>query len=144
MEPPRQDESPDGEDEFDFSLGHGLAGYLRTRLQLLSIESQEAARHFGQKLIPVVVAITCAMVAYFLLVAMIVSLLGKALGAVTGSIYWGWEVIALIMALTHIFVLWRMKETLLKPPARPLFEFSRAEIERDRTWIKDNNPVKKS
>ena len=137
--------SPDHDGEVDLSLSKGLSSYLRTRLQLVSIESQEAFEHLKGKIAPLIIALICALVVYLLLVAAVVSLLGKMLSAISpDSTLLGWELAALLVAAGHVFILLKMKTLLTRIPKTPLFEYSRAELERDREWIQDNTPKKKS
>lgn len=122
----------------------GFGSYFRTRLQLVSIETQEALLHLREKLVPLVVALVCAIVAYLLLIAALVSFLGKLLTHWTGNPLVGWEIPGVLVLLLHTFILLKMKRSLARPSEMPLFEYSRAELERDREWIQDHTPKKKS
>lgn len=133
----------DGE-ELNSSLGSGFGAYFRARLQLVSIETQEALLHLREKLVPLVVALVCALVVYLLLIAVLVSFLGKLLTHWTGQTLIGWEIPGVLILLLHAFILLKMKRSLTRPAETPLFEYSRAELERDREWIQDHTPKKKS
>jgi uncharacterized membrane protein YqjE len=126
------------------SLAQGVAEYLRSRLQLLAIESQEAKDHLQGKLVPLLVILVSGVSAYTLIMVALVGLLARALRAIPGFPWLDWEVAALLIALLHVTLLLGMKKALTRPLNRPLFEYSRAELERDRTWLHDNNPAKKS
>jgi uncharacterized membrane protein YqjE len=125
-------------------LAQGVTEYLRSRLQLLAIESQEATGYLQGKLLPLVLFAISALSAYTLVMAALVGLLARALRAIPGSPLLDWEVAALLIAGLHLVVALRMKKALARPLDRPLFEYSRAELERDRTWLHDNNPAKKN
>ncbi|GHC62460.1 phage holin family protein [Roseibacillus persicicus] len=131
-------------DETDLSFPKGLAAYLRTRLQLVSLETQEALAHLQGKLGPVLVAGISAISIYFLVLAALVSLLGKLLGLLGDHPLLGWEVAALLLAGLHIVIIFAMKKALTRKPPAPLFEYTRAELERDREWIQEHNPTSKN
>ena len=137
--------SPDNDEEGDLSLGKGLSSYFRTRLQLVSIESQEALQHLKAKVAPLLIALACALVGYLLVIAAVVSFFGKMLSKLSpNNSLLGWELPALIIAGIHLIILLKMKNLLVQIPKAPLFEYSRAELERDREWIQENNPKKRN
>ena len=128
-------------DEPESPLPKGLTSYVRTRLQLVSIETQEALTHLKGKVGPLVLVMVCAFFGYSLLLLAVVSLLGKLLSSWG---LWGWELSALILAGLHIGAIFLMKKKISAKPSSPLFEYSRAEIERDREWIQEHNPKNKN
>lgn len=132
------------EDDQKVSLGHGIADYFRTRLELFTIECEEAGSQLKGRLVPLVIIVLSAISAYGLFTFAIVALLGRALQNLTGNSWLGWEVAALMVGTLHLIILFRMKKKATSPLERPLFEYSRAELKRDRTWIQENNPTKKS
>lgn len=142
MTPLEDDE--DDEHSSASSLGTGFASYFRTRLQLVSIETQEALLHLRAKVIPLVVALVCGVVVYLLLLATLISFLGKLLNHWTQSPFVSWEIPGLLVLILHALILFRMRKALTRPSETPLFEYSRAELERDREWIQDHTPKKKS
>ena len=88
--------------EPDLSFPKGMSAYVKTRLQLASIETQEALAHLKHKLGPIVVILVCAVASYFLLLTALVSFLGKLLGLLGKSPFLGWELAALLVAGIHI------------------------------------------
>ncbi|MDP0490923.1 MAG: phage holin family protein [Verrucomicrobiota bacterium JB023] len=131
-------------DDSGLSLGRGFATYLRARLQLLGIESQEALVFLKGKLLPLVVVLGCALITYLLVLAALISFLGKLLAAFSKHPLLGWEIPALLIAALHLVALLKFKNTLSQQPDEPLFEYTRAEIENDRQWLHENTPAKKS
>ncbi len=127
-------------DESDLAFPKGMAAYLRTRLQLASIETQEALTHFKGKVGPLFLVLVCATGSYFLILAVLVSLLGKLLSLLGKHPILGWELAALLLAGLHIALIFAMKKRIIQKPTIPLYEYSRAELEHDREWIKENNP----
>ena len=134
----------DTDEDSELSFLQGMTAYLRTRLQLVSIETQEALAHLKEKIGPLLLALGCAVVGYFLILAALVSLLGKLLGLLGKSPLLGWELAALLVAGLHIYVIFAVRKKISIKPPTPLFEYSRAELERDREWIKENNLKSKS
>lgn len=132
------------EDEEKGSLGEGIAEYFRTRLQLLAIECQEAGGLLRERMVPLAVILLSGLTAYLLFTCALIGLLGRLLQKATGVSWIGWEAAALLVAGPHLIALFRMKKKLASPLRQPLFEYSRAELERDRTWIQENNPTKKN
>ncbi|MBK1835129.1 phage holin family protein [Roseibacillus ishigakijimensis] len=130
--------------EPEISFPKGLSAYVRTRLQLISLETQEALVHLQGKMGPLVAVVICGLSAYVLVLAAVISLLGKALFLLTKNEFLGWEVIALGTAGLHIVIIKAMKAKITRKPKSPLFEYSRAELERDREWIHEHNPTSKS
>ena len=131
-------------DEPDLSLPKGLSAYLRTRLQLVSIESREACQHFQGKLLPALVVAICALSIYLLVLSATVSLLGKVLSMLGNHLLLSWEIAAFLVVGLHIVIIFAMKKKLTKKPKAPLFEYSRAELERDREWLQEHNPTNKN
>lgn len=128
-------------DESDLSFPQGMAAYFRTRLQLVSIETQEALAHLKGKLAPLLLILGCAIVSYLLLLTAIVSLLGKALNLLGKHPLLGWEMAAFLVAGLHIVIIFAMRKKIQSQASAPLFEYSRAELERDREWIQENHPT---
>ena len=131
-------------DESEQSLPKGISAYLRTRLQLVSIETQEAYAYAKGKIGPAFIALVCIVSSYFLILTAVVSLLGKLLEKLGNHLFLGWEVAALLVAGLHIAIILMMKKPICSKPAAPLYEYSRAELERDREWIQENNPTSKN
>lgn len=130
--------------EPELSFPKGMSAYFRTRLQLVSIETQEALAHLKGFLGPIIVILICAIGSYFLLLTALVSFLGKLLGLLGKHPLLGWEIAALLVAGLHIVIIFAMKKKITNGPSTPLFEYSRAELERDREWIQEHNPTSKN
>ena len=135
---------PSDEPEPSPSLPQGLVGYLRTRIQLVSIETREAGEHLQRKLLPIILVAVCALGTYLLLLAALVSLLGKVLKMMGEHLLLGWETAAFLVAGLHIVIIFAMKKKLTSKPNAPLFEYSRAELERDREWLQENKTTSKN
>ncbi|MEM9080032.1 MAG: hypothetical protein AAGC74_05000 [Verrucomicrobiota bacterium] len=129
--------TPDPEDAGS-SLGKGFQNYLGARFQLLALETREALTHYKGKLLPALITLASALSAYLLILAGLVSLLGKLLASFGKHPLLSWEIPALALAALHIFVLLKMARRLQQTPSQPLFEYSRAEIEHDREWLQEN------
>lgn len=128
-------------EEPELSFPKGMAAYVRARLQLVSIETQEALAHLKGKFGAIFLVIVCAVGSYFLILAALVSFLGKLLGLLGKHPLLGWEVAALLLAGLHIVIIFAMKKKIQSKPEAPLFEYSRAELEHDREWIQEHKPT---
>ncbi len=129
-------------EETELSISKGLSAYVRTRLQLVSIETHEALAHFQGKLAPILIALVCATSVYFLILLALVSWLGKFLATLTDNPLVGWELAAILFAILHLLTILAMKKAITSKPKNPLFEYSKAELERDREWLQKNKPKK--
>ena len=116
---------------------HGFRDYLAARSELLAIESKEAATFARRQLGGVILLILGAFFGYAFLqlgLAFLLGLLFSALLPPDLSPY-GWLFGTAVLALLNLGIAWGAWTRLRRPPETPLFEVSRAEFEKDREWI---------
>ncbi len=122
----------------------GLSNFLRLRVQLAAVELNEAREYIGHKIVPLLLILIAAITIYLLVVAAIVSFLGKLLTLLVKNPLFGWEFVALLLAGLHLFLIFKLRKALLNPPKTPLFEYTRAELDSDRQWIQQQSPTRKN
>lgn len=135
--PPKPD--PDHSSGSIGQMLHGLRDYFAARSELLSIESREAAAFARKQLAVVLLLFLGAFFGYALLLVAIVFLLGLLLVTILPPSLdpYSWLFATGLLAALNLglaFLAWRR---LRQPPPKPLFEVSRAEFQKDREWIND-------
>jgi uncharacterized membrane protein YqjE len=109
---------------------------VATRMALIQLESQDAAKEAGRRAALISAACGCAFFAWTLILAGGISLVAQATGA-------PWSLIALATAALHLLagvILAKMA----KPSDGTAFPITRAEFQKDREWIENFNKTKKS
>jgi uncharacterized membrane protein YqjE len=113
-----------------------LMALIASRLELIQLESRQAAQEASRRAILVGVAAGCAFAAWMLLLAGGVSLISEGTG-------WPWNRVAVGLACLHLlagFILARAA----KSKGAAAFPATRAEFRKDREWIENFNKTGKS
>lgn len=112
----------------------GLREHLHARIELLSLELAEARGTVARKGALGVGLLLAAVLAYLLLLVAAIGFMGRWFTTLGSSM--GWELATLLAGLLHAggaalcFLLLRRK------PTPPLFEYTRAELHKDREWLR--------
>jgi uncharacterized membrane protein YqjE len=136
-------DSPDpSQDESESSFAHllrGLQDYLAARSELLEIESREAAEHAKRQTGLGIALAVAGFFGYTLVLVALILFLGAILaGFLPASLTPHASAIsALLFGGLHLLIAFLALRKLRQPPATPLFEVTRAEFQKDREWIKD-------
>lgn len=120
-------------------LTQGLQDYLCARIELLALESQEAAAVAKQKgTLGLAMAVT-AIFGYALILVALVALTGNALSALLSPTLapFSWPIAALLFGILHFLAAYLLYNKLRRKAPNPLFEITRSELEKDRQWIHD-------
>ncbi|MGB1873842.1 MAG: phage holin family protein [Akkermansiaceae bacterium] len=116
-----------------------LAQFLTARVELASIEAKEAASHASKKVAYGVALAISAFFVWSLLLSGVTGILAPIADQwLSDKADWlpGWAAIVLALAMIHGIVALVCFLKLRRPPATPLFELSRKEIENDKIWLK--------
>ena len=109
---------------------------IASRLELIQLESRQAAQDASRRAVWVGLAAGCAFAAWMLLLAGGVSLVSQASG-------WPWNWVAVGLACLHLLVGLILARA-AKSAATPAFPATRAEFQKDREWIENFNKPGKS
>ena len=104
-----------------------IAEFAATRIELIRIESQDAARTAAQKTREVVLLVGAGLLGWLCLLAGLI-------GALHHLTSWPWWAIALALGVMHVMIALRFA-ALLKRPSTPAFPLTRAEFHKDRLWM---------
>lgn len=110
------------------STAGSMLSYLQARLLLLRIETKEAGRALTRKYVFLTSATSLFFLAYALLIAAAVSL-----GSDRFELRW--EYVALILGGLHVLIGLLLIAVARLRPAKPLFQASLNELEKDRQWL---------
>ena len=119
------------------SLANSLAGFFETRIALFARESKSALLHLLLLAGAVVTALVLVVSGYIFLIVSIIFGIAHAAG-----ISWVW--IALAGALLHFVLAIGCGLFAKSQLTKPMFEFSMAELKRDREWLKTLNKSESS
>lgn len=140
------DPSPDESTGSVARILQSIQTYFAARTELFGIESAEAAQYAKQQAVLGIILVIAAFFGYALLLVALVSLLGSALSAILPSSLapFGWQIMALLFAALHLLLAFCLGKKLRQPPTTPLFETTRAEFQKDRQWINDQQSTTES
>lgn len=113
-----------------------ILSILASRVALIQIEFQEAARNGAKRACLILAVIGCVFFGWLLLLAGGVQLLAVGM-------QWPWYWVAIGLALIHLLLALVLVK-LAKPPTAPAFSFTRAEFKKDREWIEQLKNNKRS
>ncbi|HJM64124.1 MAG: hypothetical protein CMN05_03390 [Roseibacillus sp.] len=117
-------------------FGEGLGDHLKARAELLSIETREAGEVAARKGSLAIAAVVFLFFAYALVLATVVSLLGRWLESLSSQFSGlGWQLAALAAGFLHFLVALALFRKLKQKRELNLFEFTRAEFNKDREWL---------
>lgn len=131
-------EQPHGMKNAITSLGKSVGGYLGARSELLAIESKEASQILRKKAKRLFIAGVLFLLGYLCLLIGLIGLIGQLLAGSELSVD-NWIGGAGVMALLHFFPAFIFLILSRSGPPAKLFEYSRAEWEKDLTWLKNEN-----
>ena len=135
---PRESEDPAGKYQFR----EGLVEHLKARGQLLLIEAQEARESLGKRSFLAFTTGIILLIGYGLILVAGISLLGRWVEDLSpGLSGMGWQVCALLAGLLHLGMALLLYRKLKQQGDLNLFEFTRAEFNKDGEWL---NKVKKT
>lgn len=125
-----------------YRFREGLVEHLKARGQLLLIEAQEARDSLGRRSSLAFTAGIILAIGYGLILISGISLLGRWLEALSpGLSGMGWQICALAGGLVHFGLALIFFRKLKQQGDLNLFEFTRAEFNKDGEWL---NQVKKT
>lgn len=138
LEEPGTDQAGDGPDPPAYrpvkEVRHGLREHLHARVELLSLELTEAREIFARKGAFGLLLVLAAALAYLLLLVAGIGFLGRWFASLGSSM--GWELATLLAGLLHAAVA-ALCFLLLRRKSDPaLFEYTRAEFQKDREWLR--------
>jgi len=108
--------------------------FVSSRVELFSLEAKEAGKSAAIKVAFAVFAACCLLVAWLVAVAGLIGWIASG----TGS----WYFVALGAAAFHL-LLAGIAAMLLRRPAPPAFQHSKAELSKDREWLLHKNEISK-
>ena len=132
---------PSGDEGEESSFREGLEEHLKARVELLAIEAREASTFAARKGVLGFVIGAFAFFSYALLLTSAVSLLGSWLERSWPDTFdgIGWQMVALFAGVLHFLLAFILFKILKRKPDQALFEYTRAEFQKDRQWL---NPPK--
>ncbi len=134
--PPPADDGQDAAGESARQFREGLGDHLKARAELLAIETREAGEFVARKGSLALVAATLLFFGYALVLTTVVVLLGGWLESLTDQLSgWGWQVAALGIGFLHLVFALALFRKLKLAREPTLFEFTRAELNKDREWL---------
>lgn len=113
-----------------------VLGLLASRLTLIQLESKDAARDGGLRVLLLVIALGGLFFGWILMLAGAIAWIASAAG-------WAWYWVALGAALLH-FIVAAVLGFLAKSLGKPAFPHTRAEFQKDREWIENFQDNRKS
>jgi uncharacterized membrane protein YqjE len=117
----------------------GLGDHLKARAELLSIETREAGEVAARKGSLAIVAVAFLFFSYALVLITVVSLLGRWVETLSSQFSGlGWQLAALGAGCLHFLVALALFRKLKQKQELNLFEFTRAEFNKDREWLNQN------
>jgi uncharacterized membrane protein YqjE len=125
---------------------HEFEEHLKARAELLGIELREAGGFAARKSALGLLLAALLVSAYGLLLTAAVSLLGQWLASAWPDTFGavGWQLVAVLFGVLHLLLARLIFMNLKRIPARPLFEYTRAELRKDRAWLKQKQSRKES
>lgn len=108
--------------------------FVSSRVELLSLEAKEAGKSVAVKAALAVFAVCCLLVAWLAVVAGLVGWIAAGTGP--------WYFVALGAAAFHL-LLAGIAAMILRRPAPPAFQHSKAELSKDREWLLHKNEISK-
>jgi uncharacterized membrane protein YqjE len=113
-----------------------VLGLISSRIALIQIESRDAAGHAIRRLLLVVFGLAALFFTWALLLAGAIGWMARAAG-------WPWPVLALAAALAHL-VAAAILLNRAKRPTPPAFPVTRAEFQKDQSWLANVQKTRKS
>lgn len=135
---PTPDKSPGIKEELSaFSKEAGI--YLKGRTELLALEGEEAGRILGRRLAVLIIGIGALIVSYLAFLITVIYLLGQWFEHLGDGLLANWAGAALLMTIAHLIIAFICFKTQRKMgKTDQLFEYTRAEWQKDQQWIQND------
>ena len=135
---PTPDKSPGIKEELSAFLKE--AGiYLKGRTELLALEGEEAGRILGRRLAVLIIGIGALIVSYLAFLITVIYLLGQWFEHLGAGLLASWAGAALLMTIAHLIIALICFKTQRKMgKTDQLFEYTRAEWQKDQQWIQND------
>ncbi|MBL6922453.1 MAG: phage holin family protein [Akkermansiaceae bacterium] len=135
---PTPDKSPGIKEELSaFSKEAGI--YLKGRTELLALEGEEAGRILGRRLAVLIIGIGALIVSYLAFLITVIYLLGQWFEHLGAGLLANWAGAALLMTIAHLIIAFICFKTQRKMgKTDQLFEYTRAEWQKDQQWIQND------
>jgi len=135
---PTPDKSPGIKEELSaFSKEAGI--YLKGRTELLALEGEEAGRILGRRLAVLIIGIGALIVSYLAFLITVIYLLGQWFEHLGAGLLANWAGAALLMTIAHLIIALICFKTQRKMgKTDQLFEYTRAEWQKDQQWIQND------
>ena len=113
--------------------------YLKGRTELLALEGKEAGRILGRRLTVLVIGIGALIVSYLAFLITVIYLLGQWFEHLGAGLLANWAGAALLMTIAHLIIAFICFKTQRKMgKTDQLFEYTRAEWQKDQQWIQND------
>ncbi len=120
-----------------FSKEAGI--YLKGRTELLALEGEEAGRILGRRLTVLIIGIGALIVSYLAFLITVIYLLGQWFEHLGDGLLANWAGAALLMTIAHLIIAFICFKTQRKMgKTDQLFEYTRAEWQKDQQWIQND------
>ncbi len=114
----------------------GLGDHLKARAELLAIETREAGEVVARKGSLALITATFLFFGYALVLATVISLVGEWMESLSEHLSGrGWQLTALATGFLHFLFALAVFRKLKRNRDLTLFEFTRAELNKDREWL---------
>ena len=134
--PPPKSDKQGSAGESTQQFREGLGDHLKARAELLAIETREAGEVLARKGSLALVAATLLFFGYALILVTVVFLLGEWVESLSDQLSgWGWQLTALTIGFLHFLFALALFRKLKQSRELTLFEFTRAELNKDREWL---------
>jgi uncharacterized membrane protein YqjE len=121
-------EDPDTDRHHGSSIGESAVEFVSARLELLSLEAQEAGKAAAKKGALVALIVGCAVMAWMAFVAGLIGWIATAGDGVK------WYFVAIGAAVFHL-LLAGIAAALLRKPSAASFPLTKSELLKDREWL---------
>ena len=113
--------------------------YLKGRTELLALEGKEAGRILGRRLTVLVIGIGALIVSYLSFLITVIYLLGQWFDHLGEGLLANWAGATLLITIAHLIIAFICFKTQRKMgKTDQLFEYTRAEWQKDQQWIQND------
>lgn len=132
----QKNDNADSTSPFAQAFREGLGDHLKARAELLAIESREAGEVVARKGLLALLVAGALVFAYALLLVAAVAFLGHWIAGWSETLApFGWPLAAVTLGFLHLITGLILYKKLKSRPGEVLFEYTRAEIHKDRAWL---------
>lgn len=120
-----------------FSKEAGI--YLKGRTELLALEGKDAGRILGRRLTVLLIGIGALIVSYLAFLITVIYLVGQWFDHLGDGLLANWAGAALLITIAHLIIAFICFKTQRKiGKTDQLFEYTRAEWQKDQQWIQND------